>query len=216
MSNFLGSVEPMRSSSLVSTAELTAREGVNLQKAMNYRADGRRSVFLVLPHNGIFCDEWDEENAVYIFIGHDSIAMGGKAEHDQKAMYESGRLSDNGKFLKALDREERIEIQVYEKVDTGVWYDKGFFILIGATESKVDGRRVYTFFLEPSNKGHFSEDRHHRERMLSATEKTSAWAHDNGRCHECHNEQGLRFVERNGTIALLCPIHRGEGGGLLG
>lgn len=216
MSNLLGTVDPTRPTSLCSAAELTAREGVNLQKGMTYRNDSRHSVFLVLPHEDVFCDEWDEGSSTYVFIGHDSVTTDAGRGQDQRAMYESGRLSENGKFLKTADKGEAIEIQVYEKIDAGVWFDKGLFILKGAAESKYEGRRVYKFFLEPSNIGYFTLDRLHGERMLSATTKADVWKRDNGRCSECGNEHGLRFVPQNGGIVLLCPPHRGETGGLLG
>ncbi len=221
MSNLLGEVyEPVRASSLISGSELIEREGVDLQKGMNFRDGGDLiSVFLVLQHDGVFKDAWDERMSFYSFRGHDSTTGAGR-EHDQIAMYESGRLSDNGKFLKAARafsegaRTMPLQVQVYEKVSAGVWFDKGIFNLVDARQEKEDSRNVFTFLLRPANLARVEGNARHAERMMSATEKAEIWERAHGRCEGCGTQTGLRFVPRESV--LKCPDCRGEHVGLLG
>src|SRR3954469_6240161 len=103
-SNFLGEVNGYshRASPILSAAELIAREGVNLQKGMNYRdTGGLLSVFLVLSHEGVFHDQWNEDTETYTYQGHDSTTVEGGRLKDQIAIYSDGRVTDNGKFYKA-------------------------------------------------------------------------------------------------------------------
>jgi hypothetical protein len=225
MSNFLGEVHMSHGpTSILSTNELLAREGVNLQKGMNYRKDGPLlSVFLVLPsHEGEYKDAWDPQTDTYTYLGHDSttIEAGGRS-HDQLLMYTDGKLTDNGKFYKVANefkddlRASPLQIQVYEKLDPGVWYDKGVFDLIGARSVNEEGRKVFKFDLRPANASH---DRIFAERMMPVTTKIDIWQRDRGRCSECGTEAGLRFIsDTKGIVRLLCPTHRGEEArGLLG
>src|ERR1700744_1760211 len=136
MSNFLGDPTPRSRSPIISSAEVISREGVELHKSMNFRDDEfMLSVFLVLPRERGYADVWDDENQQLIFEGHDSTTVESGRSPDQLAMYESGKLTDNGKFLKAANafkdgiRKEPLQIQVYEKIDAGVWFDKGIFDL---------------------------------------------------------------------------------------
>lgn len=220
MSNFLGDVFlPTESSAILSSSELIAREGVNLQKGMTYRDKDALPVFLVLPHDGVYTDEWRADTNTYVFRGHDSVTAGAGREQDQVTMYENGRLSDNGKFLKAARTyadgayKVPLQIHIYEKLDAGIWFDKGIFDLVDAAEVSKEGRRVYEFYLRPS--AIVAEGRHVRERMLPAAAKKDAWAAASGRCQECGTQIGLRFMP-GAEVRLLCPTHRGEGGGLLG
>lgn len=214
MSNFLGSVAAhINSSSIISGGELLAREGLHLQHSMYYRPEGH-SVFLVLPKEGTYSEKWDPQSGVYAFCGHDSLHAEGGGSEDQRAMYASGKLSQNGKFLKAAlaaasGEHSPITVQIYEKLEAGAYFDKGLFELIGARESKEDGRLVYVFMLRPIGEPGF-------ERMLSAEQKVALWQAACGRCSQCGNEAGLRFVLQGDSIELLCAPHRGEGGGLLG
>lgn len=222
ISNFLGNVDaPLRASPIISTNELLAREGVNLQKGMNFRDDSvALSVFLVLPpREGEYKDKWHEETQVYVYEGHDSTTVESGKSLDQLMMYESGRLTDNGKFYKAANafkdgvRAESLQIQVYEKLDPGVWFDKGIFNLVDAKHVAEEGRKVFKFHLTPADSVLDPADRdpHRGERMIPAAAKVEVWKRDNGRCAECGEESGLRFVADGGDdaahVRLLCVGH---------
>lgn len=229
MSNFLGDVrgEQLRASAIISGAELIAREGVNLQKGMNYRdTGGRLAVFLVLEHDGIFRDEWDEDSETYVYQGHDSTTVEGDnsirrvhvKQKDQIAMYSDGRVTDNGKFYRAANdfkdgaREEPLQVQIYEKLDPGVWFDKGIFNLVEAKSVQEDGRKVYKFYLNPAGnrEGSSESEEDYQERMLPAAEKERVWLRDGGRCAQCGAETGLHFAVADAQTKLACEKHSGR------
>jgi len=243
VSNFLGDVgSPHAASAIISASELIAREGVNLQKGMNFRDTGPLlSVFLVLPREGGYTDEWNEEAGVYVYEGHDSTTVESGKSVDQLMMYESGKLTDNGKFYKAANafkdgiRKERpsvergsteasgpnvpLQVQVYEKLDAGVWYDKGIFNLIDAKHIAKDGGKVFKFYLTLADAEFYAaDDPDRRERMLSSATKLAVWERDRGRCAVCETQSGLRFISvSGGGMQLRCALHGGKtGGGLLG
>lgn len=229
-SNFLGDVRVTRMpTSILSTNELLAREGINLLKSMNFREEPLLSVFLVLPREGdAYRDYWNSETGIYSFQGHDSttVEAGGKSP-DQLLMYADGRVTENGKFYKAaneyVDRVRKMprEIQVYEKLDPGVWFDKGIFELVGAFRDKEAERTVFSFTLQPSQTdAAYFDSTLLKERMLPASVKAALWAQGSGRCTVCGSEKSLRFVSQvtdtGESLSLICAPHRGEDGGLLG
>ena len=166
ISNFLGDVEFTRSpSSIISSNELTTREGIELKNGMNFRDGGEQiSVFLVLPREDGFHDAWQEDTQTYVYEGHDSTTVESGKAHDQLMMYESGRLTENGKFLKAVNmfkdgaRKEPLPVQVYEKLDPGVWYDKGVFELVDAKHTTENGRKVFKFYLTLADAAFYKPD----------------------------------------------------------
>lgn len=222
-SNFLGDVGvARRRSAIVSAAELIAREGVNIQKGMNFRDKGPLlSVLLVLARSEGFRDQWHPDTDTYEYHGHDSTTQEG--EHlDQVLMYEGGRLSDNGKFYKAAHdfksgvRADALQVQVYEKLGPGVWFDKGIFNILNAAHISEHGRKVFKFDLQPLRSGSARVDE--AERMISAATKAAVWQRDDGRCTACRSEMDLYFIGNGGaeSTRLACTEHGGrEKSGLL-
>ena len=199
---------------IISASELQVREGMNLQKGMNFRDGSEQlSVFLVLPREGEYTDTWDEANMRYSYEGHDSIAEGAAGRtDDQLLMYASGKPTENGKFYKAANaykdgmRAEPLQVQVYEKLDPGVYFDKGIFNLIDATYGKADGdtRKVARFYLTPADATLPVDERiAWDERMISATRKADIWRDGQGRCAMCGEQSSLHFAGDR----LLCAAH---------
>lgn len=219
MSNFLGDPgdvgQPQQRSAIISSAELHAREGVNLSKSMNFRTEPQLSVFLVLEKENGYADSWDEKTETYTFRGHDSTTVEGGKLTDQILMYPSGKPTDNGIFFKAATeckdglRNEPLQIQLYEKLDTGVWFDKGIFNLVDARGIPRDGRNVYEFDLKPADHALPRElrDRFRDERLIPAAKKVAVWKRDKGRCAFCGSEFELHFVGTGTSISLLCTLH---------
>jgi hypothetical protein len=221
-SNFLGDVrgEVRRPSAILSASELIAREGFNLQKGMNFRdTGGQLAVFLVLSQDEVFTDEWNEDSETYVYQGHDSTTTESGKLSDQIAMYPDGRVTDNGKFYKAAHafkddlRREPLQVQIYEKLDPGVWFDKGIFNLTDAKQVNQGGRKVFKFYLNPAGnrEGSSESEEDYQERMLSAAKKVEAWGRDRGRCAECGREEGLRFTSTGEEMRLACEVHSGRG-----
>lgn len=229
MSNFLGDVHmPQRATSILSANELMEREGIMLQKSMNFRDAGEYlSVFLVLQKDdGEFRDEWNPKKQIYSFEGHDSTTKETQGKsNDQLLMYGGDKLTENGKFYKAANafkdgvRKEPLQIQVYEKLDPGVWFDKGIFDLVDAAGVTENGRKIFKFSLLPADRARRDKDAAlEEERYLGAAAKAAAWEKAKGRCAKCKIQSGLRFVKEGRTLKLLCAKDRGEstGWGLLG
>jgi len=200
---------------IISASELQVREGMNLQKGMNFRDGGEQlAVFLVLPREGEYTDTWDEAQMRYGFEGHDSIAEGAAGRtDDQLLMYASGKPTENGKFYKAANaykdgmRAEPLQVQIYEKLDPGVYFDKGIFNLIDATYGKAvgDTRKVARFFLAPADAALPAEERvAWDERMLPASVKATIWREGQGRCAICGEQSSLHFT----ATQLRCAVHR--------
>lgn len=229
-SNFLGEVRGggeagRRTSKIISTAEMITREGQMFTKSMNYRDAGPLpSVFLVIRRDGEFKDVWDEENWVFVYEGHDSTTVEDGKVVDQLAMYGSGKVTENGKFYKAAHafkdgvRKDPLSIQVYEKIASGAWYDKGLFDLIDASYVPEGGRKVYKFHLSPAGGGFAENSPEHIERMIPTEVKEAVWEKYNGRCATCGRELNLYFVGKDTSAAslqLLCGDHAGHSQGLL-
>jgi hypothetical protein len=219
MSNFLGDpggAPPLRSA-IISTGEMVAREGEMLTNGMNFRDHGQRlSVFLVLERDGEFYDAWDAKSQTYTFRGHDSTTVEGGKEPDQLLMYPSGKPTENGLFYKAAKafkdgiRTEPLQVQVYEKLEMGVWFDKGIFNLIDAHHVLENDRKVYEFYLSPADADIDPEewDEARSERLIPARKKAIVWVRDHGRCVDCGSELDLHFERTDGkSITLKCGMH---------
>lgn len=228
ISNFLGDVGGYSApaSCVISTNELMTREGVEMKMGMNFRDErDRLSVFLVLPKQNGFNDVWDKKKGTYTYVGHDSTTVESGKSVDQLMMYGGGKLTENGKFLKAANafkdgvRKEPLQVQVYEKLEQGAWYDKGIFNLLDAKQVPEGSRKVFHFYLAPADAEFYADDDPDQiERMLPASVKAETWKACKGRCRECDTERGLHFVKVSGKgMQLRCEKHGGKlSAGLLG
>ncbi len=218
MSNFLGDPgKPEVKSGIISTNEMVAREGVMPTKGMNFRDDGLRlSVFLVLERDGDFKDTWDQASQRYTFEGHDSVTVERGKETDQLLMYPSGKPTENGFFFKAANdfkdgvRRDPLQVQIYEKLDNGVWFDKGIFNLVDTSPILENDRKVYEYYLSPADADIDPEewDESRSERLIGAKRKADAWKRDHGRCTVCGGERDLHFDKIDGrSVSLKCGMH---------
>jgi len=215
-------------SAIISYLELSMRERQQLQKGMNFRKDGRLPVFLMSSrHNAPYKDKWDPGNQVLQYEGHDDT--GDTEKKLDQPMYRSttGRLSDNGKFYaeamayKEGLRTNPLQIQVYEKLDVGVWFDKGIFNLVDAVWEHDGGRKVFKFFLHPTDEVRSPTDdvaEYTHERMIPTAVKVVVWRRDHGKCTTCGAVTGLHYdhilpYSRGGrsddsrNIQILCARH---------
>jgi hypothetical protein len=221
MSNFLGNpTAGYISSDLLSTNILMEREKIVPHNGMHYRDIlTHHAVLLVLPsHGGEYKDEWNSVTNMYTFAGHDSTTENSQGElSDQLDMYSSGKFTENGKFYRAAHeyideiRSIPLQVRVYEKIDSGIWFNKGIFDLIDARKVLDSGRTLFKFDLTPLGD---TSGTNFQERMMSATIKSQVWLQDHGHCSECAAQTGLRFVHivtnHVPHIHLVCEIHRGE------
>ena len=195
-------------SHIISHSEMARREGNNSQKGMNIRYDDRPSVFLMSTAS--HTENSDAARGLLIYSGHDSTSAGAKKKQVDQPMYkEEGVLSDNGKFYKEAmafkdGARDALEIQVYEWLDAGVWYDKGFFELFDATYLEEGGRKVFQFFLKPTGD---LTDTYGIERMISNVDKQDAYERNHGACALCGATLGLHCISSLSGCQLLCSVH---------
>jgi len=208
---------------IISASELALREGGLIEKSLNFRqvniarGETRLSVVVVLPRIDGYTDVWDAENEMLIVEGHDSVAEGAEGwRDDQLLMYASGKPTENGKFYKAGNeykdgmRSEALQVQVYEKLDAGVFFDKGIFNLVDATFGKSDGdtRKVARFILKPVDAVlPIGERTRWNERMQPASVKAKVWQKSGGGCAVCGEESSLHFDTSGGEVHLHCSVH---------
>ncbi|MCP6718549.1 MAG: HNH endonuclease [Patescibacteria group bacterium] len=214
--------------------EIVSREGFNIQKGMNYRPKGKRySILLMSVRSGApYNDGFDKEGKLLIYEGED-LTKREKASpknYDQPFFTKTGKLTNNGLFLKAVEdfkfgRKKKPElVKVYEKISNNVWSDKGYFQLIDMQfkKSEVEKRQVFKFILKPEDlKEDFSEEdikEFEFSRRIPTEIKQIVWERDNGKCVKCNATENLHFdhvipYSKGGSslnlknIQILCGKH---------
>lgn len=217
---------------VISYQQMCAIEGASLQRGMNYRLGGRRSILLMSRRpNAPYADTVSEDGTVLIYEGEDvpsSSEVPDPKLLNQELTRASGSPTQNGKFWKAAKERgataDAETVRVYEKLRTGVWVFTGSFKLRSAFEDSSDSRRVYKFRLELVAEGpapDSSRQELEHSRIIPSAVKLEVWRRDQGRCRECGAMDNLHFdhiipFSRGGSsltadnIQLLCARHNLE------
>ncbi len=212
------------------------KEGISLQRGMNFRLRGAHSVILMsLRKNAPYQDEIQEDGTVLIYEGHDVPKQKGVINPkvvDQPEFRRSGVLTENGKFHKAAQEYKagikRPDIvKVYEKIKPGIWSDNGFFHLVDSWIQSDGYRKVFRFKLVAINDIEDEDEASAedltqrgvaRTRIIPTRVKIEVWKRDKGRCVQCGALDELHFdhilpYSKGGTslkaenIQLLCARH---------
>lgn len=219
---------------IIAYLEMCQNEGINLQKGMNFRLQGRYSVLLMsVRGDAPYHDEVVEDGTVLIYEGHDvpkTKEIEDPKQFDQPEYRKSGSLTENGKFHKAaqdfkVGRREPEIVRVYEKIIPGVWSDNGFFQLVDSWIQSDGNRNVFKFKLqaienaedESAWEDHIDEGVE-RSRIIPTSVKLEVWKRDGGKCVICGATDELHFdhivpYSKGGTslkaenIQLLCARH---------
>jgi hypothetical protein len=110
--------------------EMCQREGVSLQRGMNYELKGNHSVILMsVRPNAPYADQFDDDGTTLIYEGHDvprSTQIPNPKSVDQPKQTPSGTLTQNGLFYSAAcqyknGQREPERVSVYEKIKQGIW-----------------------------------------------------------------------------------------------
>ena len=207
------------------------REGVALQRGMNFGLSGNHSVILMsLRPNAPYQDRLEDEGTVLIYEGHDHPKGASCPDPklvDQPGNYPSGKLTQNGKFHRAAreygaGHRPPERVRVYEKIKPGIWFYNGIFHLIGSWQERDAHRMVYKFRLVAVEEDEDFERpvriEAERRRIIPATVKLEVWNRDGGKCRLCDASDELHFdhvlpFSRGGTsltaenVQLLCARH---------
>ena len=216
---------------VISYLDMCRKEGVNLQRGMNFRLRGGLSVILMSLRPGApYADRIEENGKILIYEGHDipSFRDGPKPKSvDQPKRNPGGGLTQNGLFYEAAreykeGKSKEELVKVYEKIKSGIWVFNGCFKLIDAWQEASNNRQVFKFKLElideavVPNVTAFTDIDHNR--LIPTSVKLAVWKRDRGRCVKCGSQDNLHFdhiipYSKGGSslvaenIQILCARH---------
>lgn len=144
------------SNEIIPYLEMCQREGVSLQRGMNFQLRHNHSVILMsVRPNAPYADRFEDDGSTLIYEGHDVPRSAGNPNPkviDQPELTPSGQLTENGKFYKVAQdfkagRQPPERVRVYEKIKQGIWSYNGIFHLVDSWLEQSGGRNVYKFKL---------------------------------------------------------------------
>lgn len=223
---------PFQPGDIISHHEMCGHERTSLQKGMNFRLHGIRSVFLMSTRKGApYEDRILSDGKVLVYEGHDVPRKAGAPDPksvDQPLRTPKGTPTANGLFYQAAeDRGATADFErvwVYEKIKAGIWVYNGCFALRSAEMVQSGGREVCRFSLELVDDATDTTARDpelEHTRLIPSAVKQTVWKRDGGKCVQCGSGDNLHFdhnipFSKGGTsvlaenIQLLCARHNLE------
>lgn len=219
---------------IISYLEMCQREGMSLQRGMNYRVGDNHSVFLMsVRSNAPYNDHVEDNGATLIYEGHDVSRRNTDRDPktvDQPERTKTGKLTPNGRFHQAAQEFKQGKrpperIRVYEKIRQGIWSYNGLFHLVDSWRERSNGRSVFKFKLhaiaEENTESRSAENDIEQRRLIPSAVKLEVWKRDQGKCTKCGADDNLHFdhiipFSKGGTslkaenIQLLCARHNLE------
>lgn len=214
--------------------EMCRREGVSLQRGMNYALGENHSVILMSVRLGApYADRFEDDGSTLVYEGHDIPRSSQHADPksiDQPEYSPSGILTENAKFHRAAQdyksgKRPPERVQVYEKIKQGIWSYNGVFHLIDSWQEQSEGRSVFKFKLKAvEGEEDFSvpvPSHSKSRRVIPTAVKLEVWERDGGKCVKCGAAEDLHFDHiipwsKGGSshtadnIQLLCGKHNLE------
>lgn len=213
--------------------EMCRREGVSLQRGMNYEL---HSVILMSVRSGApYADRFEDDGSTLVYEGHDAPRSSHHVNSkivNQPEFSPSGSLTENGKFHKAAQeykagKRPPERVRVYEKIKQGIWSYNGVFHLVDSWQEQEvsNGRSVFKFKLKAvEGEEDFSipVPTHSKvRRVIPTSVKLEVWKRDGGKCVKCAVTEDLHFDHiipwsKGGSsntadnIQLLCGKHNLE------
>lgn len=204
-----------------------AREEHVSQKGMNFGINPEYSIILMSQRgNAPYSDRIYPDGATIEYEGHDRPKDYSK-EYDQERYSASGALTENGKFIKAVEEYKKTgvpeKIKVYEKIIPNRWSFKGIFDLIGYKVVNDGKRNVFRFILKLSDADTNASSAQTatntkslpHTRLIPSIVKQEVYMRDGGKCVLCGSTKNLHFdhdlpFSKGGTslsadnIRILC------------
>ncbi len=137
---------------VISYLEMCRREGISLQRGMNFGLSGDHSVVLMsVRPNAPYRDRLEDGGTNLIYEGHDeprSATVSQPKAIDQPECTPHGTLTQNGRFHQVA-REYKSgqrppeRVRVYEKLRRGIWSYNGVFHLVDSWKEDDGNRKVF-------------------------------------------------------------------------
>ena len=124
------------------------REGVSIQRGMNYELRDNHSVILMsVRPNAPYADRLEEDGTTLIYEGHDvprSPQNPNPKTVNQPEYTPARSLTQNGLFHRAAQlfksgKREPERVRVYEKIKQGIWSYNGIFHLVDSWQELSEG-----------------------------------------------------------------------------
>ena len=216
---------------IISYLDMCRREGVSLQRGMNFGLGGNHSVILMSVRPGApYRDRLEEDGTVLVYEGHDESKSNSNPKPklvDQPEKTPTGTPTQNGLFFRAAMAYKRDacspeRVRVYEKLNQGIWSYNGVFHLVDAWKEHDNQRNVFRFKLiaiEGEEDFTIPPPVHaQRRRIIPTAVKIEVWKRDGGKCVICGASDELQFdhdlpYSKGGTsisaenVQLLCARH---------
>lgn len=186
--------------------EMCRREGVSLQRGMNFELGNNHSVILMsVRQNAPYADRFEDDGTTLIYEGHDMPCSPHTTDPkalDQPELTSSGNLTQNGLFHRAaqahhVDKTAPVRVRVYEKIKQGIWSYNGVFHLIDSWLESSDERKVFKFKLVAvEGEEDFSipvPSSSKPRRIIPTRVKLEVWKRDAGKCTKCGSLKDLHF-----------------------
>ena len=211
---------------------MCGREGMSLQRGMNFRSPPAHGIILMSRRpNAPYEDEMSSDETVLVYEGHDVSRAKDTPDpkaHDQPRHNANGRPTENGKFADSVDNLKQRNaapaiFRVYEKMLPGIWTDRGLYLLRDYGYPKSGMRRVFKFRLEQASLDSAAPDEvaaidREVSRQIPSSIKQQVYKRDRGRCVMCGATDQLHFdhdfpFSKGGTsilmenVRILCARH---------
>lgn len=191
--------------------------------AMNFfEPPGISIVLMSRRRNAPYEDELSADGTELVYEGHD-LARGPGVDPksvDQPRNLPSGAPTENGKFATACEQGGAL-VRVYEKLQPGIWSDKGLFDLTSYEFKEARGRKVFKFHMKLTDDDESDPTRVVGEpdrRLIPGWVKQEVFKRDKGACVLClakdnlHFDHDLPFAKGGASITpenvrVLCARH---------
>ena len=212
---------------IVTYIDMCQREGLSLQRGMNFAASPNASIVLMSRRkNAPYSDQLSADGTELIYEGHDVLRAPGidPKSIDQPWETGGGGPTENAKFAVATEEPGGLpRVRVYEKLQQGIWSDKGLFDLTGYDYVASGERNVFKFHMRLSidqgSSGRLQVVADQApSRIIPGSVKQEVFKRDKGKCVICGASDQLHFdhdlpYSRGGTsitaenVRILCARH---------